>query len=590
MFRCPQKELTQTAQAIGRAVAFLVMGIALWLFAGSTPVHAQRWYGNGQLSVTDTRTEAVAQPRTGRLYANTFINVEDILFYKNRIRLAGRFDWRDELHSDFSSYRPTYYFDLDGFGYAISTSYSPYKRKAALLQDPSGTDVFYRDWRGTLAVSVPRYPSLSLAYNRLSFFDRTSVRHYDLVQHNFVGETGFSRERYSLRSNYTRLRRDDRLNARASDIIQAWSGTLSATTPSWGFGNASVSYNIYKTDRDALVTVDSRSQTHSVSAMASASPIRRVGTSVSYSGRFTRSTQLETTSDSRSESASAGLTYTPTSYFEASFVKSYQIEGWGDDGILEYVAMSGTLSRYLRQGVDTKLSASRTIYQQSNRAIQRTDSLGEVISVERLDHYAVDTYYGSAGFSPVPYVDMTLNTSLTRDIKSPQPDRRYQLTGSMEGRLYLMANLEGRVGYSNASMGRKLQLGHAFTETVNAGLSWLPRPNLNLSASYIFSRYDSGTRNRSENLGCYLNYSFRRSFTFYVSYNEQKQEQNQVPATFEEGSTRIARPRSTNVQLLIYTGRRSTLTLGYLEGRSGSTDSGTGVIARTWNGTLNFQI
>ncbi|MCX6836065.1 MAG: hypothetical protein NTW07_13240 [candidate division Zixibacteria bacterium] len=550
----------------------------------------QRWYGNGQLSVSDTRTEASGLTRSGRLFANTLVNVEDILFYKNRIRLGARFDWRDELHSTYHSYRPTYYFDLNGYGYSVSTSYSPYKREAALLGDPSGTsttDVFYRDSRSSLTLAYPRYPSLNLAYNRLRFFDRTPVHHYNLIQHNFVSETGYSRDRYSLSSNYTRIKRDDRLNLLASDVIQAWSGTLSTTTPSWRFGNASASYNIYDTKRDALITVDSRSRTHSVSAMASASPWRLMGASISYSGRFTKSTQLVESLNSRSESLSGGLTFSPTSYFEASLLKSYQIEGWGDNGILEFVSLAGTLSRYLRQGVDTRLSASRTIYQQSNRVIEMRDSLGNVVSEERLGHYTVDTYYGSAGFTPVPYLDLTLNASLTRDIKSPQPDRRYQLNSSTEGRLYLMDNLEGRIGYSNASLGSRLRLGRAFTETVNTGLTWLPRRNLNLSASYIFTRLDSGTRNRSKNLGLYLNYSFRRAFTFYVSYNEQRQERGRAQTVVEES---IVRPRATNVQLLIYTGRRSTLTLGYLAGKSGSGEKATETSSRTWNGTLNFQI
>ncbi len=586
---CGHTQLT-LSNALWGAAALIMMTVVF--VPGSAC--GQRWYGNGQLSMSDVRTTGATTSRSGQMMANTFINVEDVLFYKNRMRLAGRFDWRDDLHTDYRSYRPTYYFDLSSYGYSINTSYSPYSRRDRTISDTAGTslvDVFYRDWRGALAVNVPRYPTLNLAYNRLRFFDRAPVRHDDVIQHNFVGETGYARERFALRGNYTRIRRDDRLNPLASDVIRAMSGTLSTTTPSWRFGNAGASYNIYDTKDDALVTIDSRSRTHTLSAMVSASPWRPLGLSASYSGRATSATQGVATSRTRSESMSAGLDFSPAPYFDASVVKSYQVEGWGSDGILEFVSMTGSLSRYLRQGVDTRLSASRTIYQRSNRVIEQTDSLGNLVSTQRLDHYAVDTYYGSVDFSPFPYFDLRMNSSLIRDIKSPQAERRYQMSNSAEGRFYMASNLEGRVGYSSTSLGRKLRPGRVFMESVNTGLAWLPRQNLNLSASYIFSRVGASSAfNRNENIGLYVNYSFRRAFTFYLSLNGQNQERVQAESIYDKGSVKITRPRTANVQLMIYTSRRSTLTLGYLQGRSGSKLDKTEIISKTWNGTFNFQI
>jgi hypothetical protein len=41
---------------------------------------------------------------------------------------------------------------------------------------------------------------------------------------------------------------------------------------------------------------------------------------------------------------------------------------------------------------------------------------------------------------------------------------------------------------------------------------------------------------------------------------------------------------------MIYTGNRSTLTLGYLEGWSNALSGNPGLQSRTWSGTFNFQI
>ena len=142
---CRQARLVLTHSLLG--VAALAVTIVA-LMPGSA--NGQRWYGNAQVSVSNTRSEAGAFPESGRLNANTFLNVEDVLFYKNRIRLAGKFDWRQELHNTYHEYRPTYYFDLNGYGYGINTSYSPYRRKSARYEDISGTvpaDLYFRNWR-----------------------------------------------------------------------------------------------------------------------------------------------------------------------------------------------------------------------------------------------------------------------------------------------------------------------------------------------------------------------------------------------------------------------------------------------------------
>ena len=84
---CGSAWLVLTRSLFG-VVVLAVTTVALM----SESANAQRWYGNAQVSVSDTRNDAGELPKSGRLNANTFLNVEDVLFYKNRIRLAGKFD------------------------------------------------------------------------------------------------------------------------------------------------------------------------------------------------------------------------------------------------------------------------------------------------------------------------------------------------------------------------------------------------------------------------------------------------------------------------------------------------------------------
>jgi hypothetical protein len=532
-------------------------------------------------------------PKTGHVTSNLFLNVEDVLFYKTRMRLAGRFEWFKELHSGYQLVHPVYYLDLAGYGFALTNSYSQYKRQLALLESGLGTttsDVRYRDWRSTLAVSAPRYPWVTLVYNYLHSFDLAPVRNLDLTRRGLIGETGYARDQYSLQANYTEVHRYDEVKNTSLDDIWALSGTLAATTPTWRKGYASGSYNYYDTERDALDSLASRSRTHSVSGMAVAVPWRPVSLSLSYSGRFTSTTQLAAEGDSRSEVASAGATWSPAPYFSAGLSQVYQVDEAETRDVLQYLALTATLSRSLRRGVDTRLSMSRTIYQQSSRAFEVRDSTGAVVGSTRLNPYTIDTYYGGFGLWPVHYVDVTFNASLTRDPESPQRELRHQLIGTIDGRFFMAANLEGRLSYSAATAGEDLGQLQVSTETVNSGLTWLPRRNLNLSASYIVSSYDSGSGRRTRQLGLYVNYSFRRAFTFFASFNEQAQERQAAVAPSGSVSPRTSRPRTANLQLMIYTGSRSTLTLGYLEGWSNALSGNPGLQSQTWSGTFNFQI
>jgi hypothetical protein len=577
-----------------RFVQSVVVAWAITAVVGFSPVKSERLYGNAQLSVSDSRSEASNPEKSGRVYATTLLNIEDMLFYKNRMRLAWRFDWRDDTYSDERDYHPTYYFNLDSYGYHFDASLSPYKKRTERLGDSTGLrifDVFYRDWRSTLGINIPRYPQLNVMYSRYRVFDRQSVNKYNLTQQTLVLESGYFKEQYSARANYSRMQRDNDLPAQVDDIIRSFNGTFSATSPSSIPGLASFTYNYYNTERDISKTTGSRSKTHSLSAIASSPFYRHLQAGVSYSGRFSSSTQIVSTLNRRSENMSTSLSFVPTAYFDCQAVKSYQIDGPpGSYEILEYVAFSGNLTRYLRQGVDTRLSATRTNYQQSNRVAEYRDSLGGLDSVRQLDHFAVETYYGSIGFWPREYVNVVANLSLTHDAESLEPERRYLMSSAIDGRFYLTAKLEGRASYSTSYLGRKLRLGHAYQDNVNVGLSWLPRGNLNLSATIIVTQINTGgVSNRSENLSLYANYAFRRAFSFYISYNEQEQRQETLGGV-SETLLSLSRPQTFSTQLLVHVGRRSSLTLGYSEGQNRSSSIAGGDQVKTWQGTYNLQI
>jgi hypothetical protein len=113
---------------------------------------------------------------------------------------------------------------------------------------------------------------------------------------------------------------------------------------------------------------------------------------------------------------------------------------------------------------------------------------------------------------------------------------------------------------------------------------------MNMSLTYTYSKFNTSVANTIGNISAYVSYSFRRAFSCYLSYG--RQEQTQVTAGSLPGSNTITktRPDSWNSQLLIYTGKRSTLTLGYLKSSGTTGLNGAAMTTETYQGTLNLQL
>ncbi len=556
---------------------------------------AQRWYGNVSFSAQQSQTSPAQIPKSGLYVPEALINVEDVIFYKNRLRLAGNFDWRDDMYTAYREYRPIFYGYLSGYGYELNSSLSPFSRLTARTGDSTGSPtfkVYNRESRTTLAVSVPKYPTLNLVFNRFRQYDREPIQTYNSRQRTWVVESNFQRDLYSLRGNYNRRKRDNYVTGQNNDVVRSVNGAFSALTPSSELGNASATYNYYDTKRTLAGAGGDASKTHSLALMASSPFVKKVSATASYSGRYTQSTtRFSTVTNPRSETISGSLAYTPTGYAELQTVKAYQLESTGSQyDISEYVTLSAIFSRYLRRGVDTRLAVTRTMYKQSNRVIEYRDTLGNVDSTSAIDHFAIDTWYGSVNFSPEPYFRTNASYSVSRDNKPISFDRKYQATGAADARFLVTERIEARLGYTSVYLGERLRLGHAFSENWNLGANWMPRNNLNMSLTYNYSKINTSVTNTIGNISAYISYSFRRAFSCYLSYGLQEQTQN-TTATLPRGSSTVTtRPESWNSQLLIHTGKRSTITLGYIKS-SGKTDiNGDAITTQTYQGTLNLQL
>jgi hypothetical protein len=257
---------------------------------------------------------------------------------------------------------------------------------------------------------------------------------------------------------------------------------------------------------------------------------------------------------------------------------------------LEYVTLTGNVSRYLRRGVDTRVSMTRTLYQQSDRVIEYRDSLGALDSSRSISHFHIDTWYGSVNVSPVPYVKTAANVSLSRDSHPTTADRRYQMTGTLDARLAMTSKLEGRFGYTSNYLGERLRLGHAFSDNVNLGLSWLPRNNLNLSLTYIYTTYNTTVTNSNGNFNAYVSYFYRKAFSCYLSYGEREQKQGVASPLPGQPSVATSRPQNVTAQLLVYLSPRSTLTLAYTKNRGDASTVGGGRLTESFQGIVNLQI
>lgn len=561
--------------------------IVLFAAAGG---HAQRLFGNVSYSY-EHLTQKSLETRTDDLSRESaIISYEDILFYKNEMRLSANLQRREFSFSDYHEFIPIYSLDLRSYGYNFSARYSPYRRRSILLSSDDFIDVYYRDWRFTGQLNYNRWPTIGVIYSRLKNYDRAAVRRYDGQTANLVIDGAYNVAEVSTRVSYNKRQQRNHLPGSNDIDIKTWTGTASTNRRIRGIGFASANYNYYDSRRFTNSIRQTTSNTHSVSTLLNVTTLPLVTLNASYSGRFFESNRRFQRLTSSNQNMSVAADYAPTGYLTFQTVKAYQISSQeGDNDIVEYLAFGGTLTRFVRTGVDTRLAYTRTMFQQSQRTRPVTDSTGAVVGSISDDSYALDTYHASANFDARQYIRMFLDITLTRDSDPLDPGRRYQLARSLDTRATLSRTMEARFSYTTLYQGERLRLNRTFSENYNLGLTWSPEPNINCNLTYIHAKFSGTTASRRSSLTAYASYSFRRAFTLYVSVNDQTRIQTTPDPGGNGQIEKTTNPGSINGQMLIYMSQRSTLALSYLRSDT-QTLNGTDTIDESIQAVITIQI
>jgi hypothetical protein len=330
---------------------------------------------------------------------------------------------------------------------------------------------------------------------------------------------------------------------------------------------------------------------HSASAILSSGIVKSLSLTGSYSGRFSRNEDRFGFSNDRSEAISAQLAWMPLSYLGVSLLKSYTIDkervGYQ---MGEFVTASAQSTRYISSGVDTRISWSRTWFQQSPK--ERQVVSGADTTVVRVNKYTTDTWYASFDGSPFPYTRSRYSLSLSRDGEPVRSDQRWLFTQSFDLTANLTQRLDGRMTVTALYQGEKMRLGHVYSKSINSGLNWSPANNMSMSVSYTWSVYNSYLRFVNSNLSVTFSYRFRRAFSMYLTANRQEQ----PSVAFDTSSTSLAprlttnKPTALNAQLQIFVTSRTTANIGYIVSRSDYGYPRMERRARTWLANLNMQL
>ena len=517
------------------------------------------------------------------------LSYEDALFVKNRLRLTADLLRREFIHSDFHEFRPSYRVALENYQYNIDVLYSPYTQRVSTVGGVSQFDVNHRDWRATARFNYQDLPSLSFVFTRQEGIDADKQRLQDAYNRNLVAETAYRWKSISARVNHSNLRQVNRLSQiTATTRTYSTTNDLSHTFPGRGFVNTS--YNYYDTRRESGLNFTQKSHTHSISSLASYSPITSATLNANYSGRFTRSSQGGLALNDRNHNLALRGDYSLTREVSLSATKGFQSSGRsGDNDVVEYVALSANASHYLRSGMDTRLNITRTAYQQSLRLRPILDSAGNTVGTTNSGAYTLDALTTTLAMAPRPYIDLYLHMSVTHDSDPVDENRRYQLARSLDSRFKFTRHLEGRVNITTNSRGAALEWNRFFSQQYNLGLSWLPSGSLNINATYIYSRFSNELGSRRSSFTGYVSYSFRRAFTTYVSLNDRKDTQGQFQLDTGEVTDITLRPQTINAQIVIYVSGGVTATAGYFRTRSDQL-TGERIVNESIQGGVTVQI
>jgi hypothetical protein len=512
-----------------------------------------------------------------------FLNYEDVLWYKNRLRISAYLSRREMGFSDTREFRPTYSAELRSYGYFISSSYSPYTQRA-VTQTGTGlvqADIIHRDWRNTLALSYPKMPTLAVVFNRNESHDAERSGRIDGETRNFLVETGYTWDIVSARVNYSNLRQESRQEFPFVNTQRSYTGTASTSHQLGKLGFFSSNYTYYNTrntrEVDQLQAI-TRTTNHSATAMLSSQEWRHLVASASYSGRFGESKLHSSTFESENQSYAGQLSYRPFGYLSFDLTKAYQLNRDRDiTDINENLSLATTLTRALRRGIDTRMTVSRIWVQQA-----------PIVSSTEDEQYTMDTYYASLSFEPYGFVRTLFDASVVHNSEPSLPEQRYQMNMSMNSRFYLTRTLEGRFTMTALYQGADFEIGRSFSQNINIGGSFTPQSNMTMNVNYLYTTMNASEKITSGTWIGYASYSFRRAFTLSASANRQEQEATSIPLV---GTPRIISltPYTINGQIQMNLSGRTTLTTAYIYTET-PTRQGQKTIDRSVQVIVNVQI
>ncbi|MFZ1684351.1 MAG: hypothetical protein WAU88_09510 [Candidatus Zixiibacteriota bacterium] len=569
-------------------VMWLIVACALGLVAASQADASGRVYGtvNGvyqHRTLDRPASDSIAAENSATDYGQSdlLVNYDGLLFTKNSFRLATNIFARQQNDAGQWTVRAIYYLDIKSDGYAYSASYSPYSTEFSQVLPGNvvrKVRVYYREWRNSLNIAYPKWPNFNATYGVTSNFDRLPVKELDGATRTYFLESNYIVGSAAFRASATQARATDRIKSPASTTtFRTYNGSASVSKDlgSPGYFTAGYSYLDVRTESKAtVVTRGLMSSSHTVTGFYSTRQYRGFMGSASYSGRFVSNRQASLAVKTRDENFSGQLSYAPLKYLTFDVTKTYQIATQPDGHkISEYLVLSGTLSRYLHSGVDSRFNWSRTYFQK----VSRGDSLATP------GHFYMDSYYASFSTVPYPHTRMLFDISVSNNNDPSATGQKYLVTRSLNLVISASRRLEGRMGVTYIYQGRNLEFFRSFSRDMNAGVTYNPGSNINMNVTYINTVVHTDQSLSNGSLNGNIGYSFRQAFSLYLSVNRQLQEYPLDNGSPIPDKTTL-HPYSANGQLQIRLTSRSNLTFGYIRTGGSGSRAKTGTFQAVYNG------
>lgn len=534
----------------------------------SQSANADRYYGNISMGYSK-QFESEGVPGWTQQQQQLALSYEDVLFYKNRMRLGLNFYRTQRPQSDRYDTRPIYSFDLSSYGYSLRFSYSPYKRwYSESLGEFERFDypVYSRESRASVSLLYPKFPTFTFTYASRRNFDREVGRRIDTKNENILAQSGYTMGPVAASLSYNRIDQVNHLAIASDRQLESFTAATNVSQNLAGWATVSAGYSYYDTKsqlpsaQNATLNTDAQS----VTLFANSRRIYNVAAFASYSGRFFNSSSNAREYDNSNQTLSGQIGFYPASYASFELLKSYQIsDESGEYQPLEYLSFTTNLTRYLRRGVNTRLSYTRLIYQQFERdeSDLRSNS----------DNQTADTYYGSLGFRMLRSIRLFLDMSVSHSSLSLNPDLRYQVQRMVTAQFTISSTIEGRVTANWTYAGPEFRPFSSYALNYNAGVTWTPNTALNATVSYNYHDTRAGNDQTFSSLGGYLGYSYRRAFSLSATVNQQYQERT-ITTPENPSAVWTTRPKNVNTYLTIYVTKQLNTSIGY-----------------TWNSTPRFS-